>query len=514
MKKAFGYTMRRFVAVLGLVVVGTGANVSAKDVNDRLVILHTNDTHSIIDPYYENDLGGVARRKVLIDSVRGAEKNVLLVDAGDVLQGSLYFTLFGGEVERNVMNELGYDIQILGNHEFDNGMERLAEYLEGLKADKITTNYDLTATALKPFFTPYTVKTAGGKRIGFLAINVDPHGLIDENKSRGVEFLDGLKAANSMAWYLKNIEKCDYVVALTHIGYAGQGKLSDRTLAENSEDIDLIIGGHSHTLIDPNSPNGKQFHFTNAAGKDVVVAQTGKYGANLGKVVIDFDRDTIISSLIPVDSRLDGMVDKVFVESLSRYKHPVDSLSNIVLGKATGDFNRKPELMNWMADFVFDDARRLTDKKIDMSIVNSGGIRSPFLKGNITKGNIMQSFPFDNYEVILEISGADLKATLDSIAAGGGNGVSRNVRAVIDPQARKCESVTINGTQIDPDRLYYVATINYLAGGNDGMEPLKRGRIVASSDKYLYDDMIRAFEKGHLKNKKQVPDSTVRMTIK
>lgn len=499
--------------LMGLVGIAAGVMI-AQASDNRLVILHTNDTHSIIDPYYENDLGGVARRKALIDSVRSVEPNVLLVDAGDVLQGSLYFTLFGGEVEQNVMNRLGYDIQILGNHEFDNGMEALKKYLSGLKADRITSNYDLAATDLKDLFSPYTTRSVAGKKIGFLAINVDPHGLIDENKSQGVVFLDGVKAANAVAWYLKNIEKCDYVVAITHIGYDEQGKLSDVNLAENTENIDLIIGGHSHTLIDPQSTDAKRSRFTALDGSPVVVAQTGKYGANLGKVVIDFDNDTIVSSLIPVNGRLDSRLDSSFVESLMRYKQPVDSLSNIVLGKATGDFNRKPELMNWMADFVFDDARRLTKHKIDMAIVNSGGIRSPFLKGNITKGNIMQSFPFDNYEVVLEIKGSDLIATLDSIAAGGGNGVSRNVSAVIDPARRRCESVTVNSRPIDPERIYYVATINYLAGGNDGMEPLKNGKIVASSDKYLYDDMINAFEKGRLKNKKQVPDSTIRMKIK
>ena len=151
--------------LMGLVGIAAGVMI-AQASDNRLVILHTNDTHSIIDPYYENDLGGVARRKALIDSVRSVEPNVLLVDAGDVLQGSLYFTLFGGEVEQNVMNRLGYDIQILGNHEFDNGMEALKKYLSGLKADRITSNYDLAATDLKDLFSPYTTRTVAGKKIG------------------------------------------------------------------------------------------------------------------------------------------------------------------------------------------------------------------------------------------------------------------------------------------------------------------------------------------------------------
>lgn len=505
---------RKSALLLGALTCSFGLAAFGNDSANRLVILHTNDTHSIIDPYYETGLGGVARRKVLIDSVRSAEPNVLLVDAGDALQGSLYFTLFKGGVEQEVMNALGYDIQILGNHEFDNGMEMLVAYLSGLKAEKIATNYDVSATGIKDHFKPFSIINSAGKKIGFLAINVDPKGLIDEDKSEGVVFLDGVKAANAMAWFLKNVEKCDYVVAVTHIGYDEKGKLSDVMLAENTENIDLIIGGHSHTTIDPSMANGKQSRFTNAAGKTVVVAQTGRYGANLGKVEIDFDRDTIISSLIPINERLDDRIDRAFVESLAKYKYKVDSINGIVVGKAAGNFNRNPELLNWMADFVFEDARRLTDKKIDLSIVNAGGVRSPFLKGNITKGNIIQSFPFDNLEVVVELKGSDLIATLDSMAAGGGNGVSRNVTAVIDRDLKKCESVTIDGKAIDPDRTYYVATIDYLARGNDGMEPLARGKIVASSKNDLKDDMINAFEKGHLKKKTQKPDSTVRMRVK
>lgn len=477
---------------------------------DRLVILHTNDTHSIIEPYYENNLGGVARRKALIDSVRSVESNVLLVDAGDVLQGSLYFTLFAGEVEQKVMNALDYDIQILGNHEFDNGMEQLENYISGLDADLITSNYDLSTTGLKNYFKPYTVKTAGDRRIGFLGINIDPRGLIDSVKCIGVAYLDAVKAANAVAWVLKNVEKCDIVVALTHIGYDEAG-LSDIYLARNTENIDVIIGGHSHTLIDPAASGARQSRFVNLAGDTVLVAQTGKYGANLGEVVVDFDSGKTQSRIIQVTARLDNRLDPELIELIAPYKHPVDSICAIKVGTATDAFNTRPALMNWMADFVLDDSRRLTKKKIDMAIVNVGGIRSPFPAGDITKGTIMQSFPFDNFEVVLEITGHDLAATLDSLAAQGGNGVSRNVKAVIDQDARRCVSVTVGGKPIDPDRIYYVATINYLAGGNDGMTPLKYGKIIARSDNYLYDDMIAAFERGFLKRKKQIPDTTVRM---
>lgn len=479
--------------------------------SDRLVILHTNDTHSIIDPYYRNNLGGVLRRKVLIDSVRSVEPNVLLVDAGDVLQGSLYFTLFEGDVEQKVMNALGYDVQILGNHEFDNGMMKLEKYLKGLDADLIATNYDLSDTNIGRYFKPYTIKNVDGKRIGFMAINIRPEGLIDSAKCVGVVYNDAIKAANAMAWYLRHIEKCDYVIAVTHIGYDESRELSDIILARNTEGIDVIIGGHSHTLINPDASDALPSRFTNLAGDTVLVAQTGRYGANLGEIVIDLNTGKTDSKIITVTDRLDSRRNTDLERLIAPYKHPVDSIYAIKVGSAAAPFECRPQLMNWMADFVLDDSRRLTKQKIDMAIVNVGGIRSPFPAGDITKGMIMQAFPFDNYEVVLEISGADLAATLDSLAAHGGNGVSRNVRADMDVAGRRCITATVNGKPIDPSRTYYVATINYLAQGNDGMVPLKHGKIIAQSDNYLYDDMITAFETGFLKKKKQRPDPTLRM---
>lgn len=481
--------------------------------SDRVVILHTNDTHSIIDPYFENDLGGVARRKALIDSVRSAEDNVILIDAGDVVQGSLYFTLFEGDVEQKVMNNLGYDIQILGNHEFDNGMEKLRDYLSGLNAELITTNYDLSKTDLNPLFKPYTIKKIGDKTIGFIGINVDPKGLIDSVKSVGVEYIDALEAANATATYLKKVyPRVDAVVAISHIGYDEAGTVSDTDLARNTKDIDIIIGGHSHTLVDPAAQNPRQSRFVNLSGDTVLVAQTGKYGANVGEIVIDFANGTTDYKIIPVTNRFDNRLDQNLVDMLAPYKAPVDSILTYKVGTAKSEFVKDPALLNWMADFVLRDSRKLTKEKIDLALVNVGGIRaSMWPAGDVTKGRIMQTFPFDNYEVVLEISGSDLAATLDSIAAHGGNGVSANVEATINRAARRCDSVTVNGKPIDPNRTYRVATINYLAGGNDHMDGLKYGKIIARSDNFLYDDMIEAFEKGWLKKKKIVPDMTVRM---
>ena len=219
--------------------------------SQHLTILHSNDTHSQIDPTdAPEDLGGVIRRKAIIDSVRNATPNpVMLVDAGDAVQGTMLFTLFGGEVEQKLLNHLGYDIQILGNHEFDNGIERLAANLRNAQPVVLSTNYDVDSTALRGLIRPYYVREIDGKKVGFIAINIDPAGLIDYANWKGLRYLDGYDAANAMAWYLKHIEKVDRVVAITHIGWDDPNGLNDQQLASRSKDIDVIIGGHSHTLL-------------------------------------------------------------------------------------------------------------------------------------------------------------------------------------------------------------------------------------------------------------------------
>ena len=170
----------------------------------HLVILHTNDTHSQIDPDADG-MGGVLRRKVLIDSVRKAQPNVLLVDAGDAWQGSLFFTLFDGEVEQKMLNALGYDIQILGNHEFDNGMEALARKYQAATPTRLSTNYDFRETPLDSMFVPYVIREIDNRKVGIIAINIDPKGLIDPANCIGLKYENGVEKANATAWFLKNI---------------------------------------------------------------------------------------------------------------------------------------------------------------------------------------------------------------------------------------------------------------------------------------------------------------------
>lgn len=284
--------------IIGIAAVCLSVAFCAEAQQGRIVILHTNDTHSQIEPFAPShktygDMGGVVRRMAVIDSIRNAEPNVLLVDAGDAIQGTPYFNLFKGDAEFEAMNAMGYDVRTLGNHEFDAGMEKLAQLIKGSTADFISTNYDLSATPLAGLVKPWVIREIGGYKVGFLALNVNPENLIPAESCQGVVFHDPIEAANRTARLLRE-KGADLVVVLSHLGYTAQEKsdTTDPQVAAASTDIDIIIGGHSHTEINPEkidaTPDSTlRYRVKNSQGRDVVIAQTGMSGAYLGCITID-----------------------------------------------------------------------------------------------------------------------------------------------------------------------------------------------------------------------------------
>lgn len=479
---------------------------------EKLVILHTNDTHSQIDPDSPDNLGGVLRRKAIIDSVRGAEKNVLLVDAGDVVQGTLYYNLYRGLVEEKVMNNLGYDLRILGNHEFDNGMDSLAKYLKLADAELLSTNYDLSESALKGMFKPYAIKEIDGKKIAFIAINLKPEGMISEGNYDGVKYLDAVKAANSAAWWLKHIGKADKVIAITHIGYDPAMPPGDKMLAESSEDIDIIIGGHSHTLLDPAHPKkGLEWEVENADGEEVLITQAMKQGKYVGKIEIDLDSDeTPKYSLIKVDSRYDRNPDAGLEALLKPYRNGVDSLNHVKVGKLAMKMEREsPEMFNFVSDFIMRRAGELSDN-VDFALVNKGGIRHGLDKGPVYEGEIISMMPFYNYVTVIDILGSDLIPAFNQMAKVGGQALGGDIDVTFDPEDSELEEILINGQPLIPEQTYRVATIDYLAKGGDYMPTLARGEVVAKSKSVLYDDMLR-YLRGPMKGKTLKPSSVLKM---
>ncbi len=283
------------IATSALVTLG-GISLSSfttKTKTKKITILHTNDTHSTIEsfpadhPKYPN-MGGVARRATAVSKIRQEEKNVILLDAGDIFQGTPYFNYYGGELEFKLMNKLGYDAATLGNHDFDNGLEGLLAQLPNAEFDFVNSNYDFSKTILNNYIKPYKIIEKDGVKIGIMGVGVELAGLVDFKNYKETIYNDPVEVVNTMAKKLREELNCDLVICLSHLGFEYKefpNKICDLLLAERTEGVDAIIGGHTHTFLD------KPIIKTNKAGKHVLVNQTGAYGINLGKIDFYLDQD-------------------------------------------------------------------------------------------------------------------------------------------------------------------------------------------------------------------------------
>ncbi|WP_017257278.1 bifunctional metallophosphatase/5'-nucleotidase [Pedobacter arcticus] len=259
-------------------------SVFAKDDFKKLTILHTNDVHSRIDPFPQDGSrnagrGGVAPRATLINKIRAEEPNVLLLDAGDIFQGTPYFNLWGGELEIKMMSMMGYDAAIMGNHDFDNGVEGFVKQLPNANFPIINSNYDFRDTLMEGQSIPYKIFNKQGIKIGVYGLGIALDGLVNPVQYGNTKYLDPLEKALKYEQELKREYKCDLVICLSHLGYKyKEQKISDVVLASNLYHTDLIIGGHTHTFLSvPTS-------IRNKSGNETLVNQVGFAGINLGRI--------------------------------------------------------------------------------------------------------------------------------------------------------------------------------------------------------------------------------------
>lgn len=261
-----------------------------KDNLVKLTILHTNDMHSRIDPFGPNDKkyanrGGMSRVATLVEKIRKEESNVLLLDAGDIFQGTPYFNIFGGEVELKLMSQMKYDASTIGNHDFDNGIEGFNKVLHNANFPFLCANYDFNDTILKGKTKPYHIIEKQGIKIGIFGIGIELDGLVDSRLCGNTKYNDPITAANKYAKLLKEEHECNMVICLSHLGHEYESEiLSDKTLAKSTENIDLIIGGHTHTFLE------KAVTFSNKIGQPILINQAGWAALSLGRVDFYFNR--------------------------------------------------------------------------------------------------------------------------------------------------------------------------------------------------------------------------------
>lgn len=279
--------MKRFFLTIMLAVTLL-AGVQAK--GRRLVILHTNDTHSCIfplNPHLADTMlagrGGFIRRAEMVRRERSKHPDMLLLDSGDFSQGSPYYTLYKGDVEVGLMNLMRYDAATIGNHEFDFGVENMARLFKKADFPIVCANYDFTGTALEGVVKPYVVLKRGGLRIGVFGLSPQLDGLVMAKTCAGVKYNDPVKAANDVAKLLKEQEKCDLVVCLSHLGWDIIG-VDDTELMRQTRNIDIVLGGHSHSYF-----NALEY-VENLDGREIPNDQNGKHGIYVGKITVDFSR--------------------------------------------------------------------------------------------------------------------------------------------------------------------------------------------------------------------------------
>ena len=277
---------------------------SQKSILDRnaaykLTVLHTNDQHSRIEPfdfsYSRNpNQGGFARRATLIQQIRNQEKNVLLLDAGDIFQGTPYFNFYGGELEFKLMSMMGYDAATMGNHDFDNGLEGFLKALPNAKFPFITSNYDFSNTILDGKTEKYKIFKKDGIKVGLFGVGIELDGLVGKKQYQETKYLNPVEIAQHYADFLRKEKGCDLVICLSHIGFDYRDdadKISDKKLAAQTDNIDLILGGHTHTFLpEPQS-------FTNKSGKNVLVNQVGWAGLLLGRIDFYFDKNKSLQNI-------------------------------------------------------------------------------------------------------------------------------------------------------------------------------------------------------------------------
>lgn len=454
-----------------------------------IVILYTNDIHGRLEAFKSSGasepVGGMAKLATLVDEILAREgKNVLILNAGDSIHGTNLVNLFSGKSMVEVMECVGIEAMAVGNHEFNYGQLVLLERAAQADFPFLSAN-TIAVQGGKALLPGALIVTVNGVRIGIFGLSpLDTYTSTHPKNVVGLEFMDPIRVASWMVPYLREQEKVDLVVALTHIGYD-----DDKRLAAAVPGIDVVVGGHSHTRLEK----------PDKAGNTIIVS-AGEYAKDLGRLDITVEGGKITAysgKLIPIAA---GVADSARVSSIvATYKKELDEKLSAIVGESLvvldGERSNVRTKETNLGSLIADMMRAAGSA--DIALTNGGGIRASIDKGPITLGEVFTTLPFDNTLVVLEVSGASIKAALErSVSAypkelGAFLQVS-GLKFVFDPSKPAGErviSVTVGDAPLDPKKLYKVATNDFMAAGGDGYDMLKGARVVFSSGELLRDVM-------------------------
>ena len=286
------FVKRSAFGALSIPLISTNPLLSLPPKSIKLTILHTNDMHSHIDPFSTNDskypgMGGMRKLASIVEKIRKEEDHVLLLDAGDIFQGTPYFNKYKGEVELKIMSEMGYAASTMGNHDFDNGINGFNDVLSYANFPFLCSNYDFSNTVLNGKTKKFITKTIGELKVGLFGIGIKLNGLVEKRLYKETQYYEPIEIANHYAEILKDEHNCDIVICLSHLGYDyDSNKISDVKLAKATKGIDIIIGGHTHTFLD------KATELENSSGDMVLVNQAGWGALCLGRIDVNFSNQS------------------------------------------------------------------------------------------------------------------------------------------------------------------------------------------------------------------------------
>ena len=503
-----------FVITFAIAVSPAFLDLIAQESRFSLRILHTNDHHAHLEPVKFGDrvLGGIACRRTLVDQIRAESKTnqepLLLLDAGDIFQGTLYFNQYLGQADLDFYNALAYDAGTIGNHEFDRGQQVLADFIAKAKFPIISANIDIAPESpLYGKVLPWHVLNVKGEKIGVFGLTT-PDTAILSSVGDGVKFTDPIAAARASVRALKQ-QGINKIVALTHIGFE-----NDIALARKVPDIDIIIGAHSHTPVGniPNANYPYPLVEKNGTKEPVLVVTDWEWGKYLGDLSVSFDRTGKLIAWAGKPHALDASIkpNQEFVDKLKAYAAPIEALRQKIIGKSLVALDGDRILMrtsetplgNLIADAIL---AKTKGDRVQVALINSGGIRNGFPLGNIMMGNVLEALPFGNTITRLELTGKQLLEALEHSVSLAEKEEGRfpqvaGIRFVWDaklPAGKRVISVEIvsesgNFQLLNSQAVYRVATTNFLASGGDGYRSFAEGKNLLETG-YLLSDAIAEY---------------------